>query len=134
LAFAVILASLILACAIVYAARTIASAVASQPPKDQANAPVSFSPKNVPQSPAGFPVEPSGVPIELETHLEVGSTVLAFSHGRWWRAEVTALEREEHVRIHYPGWDATWDETKPRSALEVDLGGAGEDGQSYRDE
>ena len=33
----------------------------------------------------GFPVEPSGIPIELETSLEVGTNVLAFSHGRWSR-------------------------------------------------
>jgi len=133
LPIALIIASVILASAIVYAARTIASAIARQPPKERANGFFSFSPVQAPQSPAGFPVEPSGVPVELETHLEVGSTVLAFSHGRWWRAEVTALEGEEHVRIHYPGWDPIWDASMPRGALQVDLGGAAEDPVAPRD-
>jgi hypothetical protein len=131
LPLAAILASVILASAILYAARTIASAIARRPPKERSNGFFSFSPEEVPQSPSGLPVEPSGVPVELETHLEVDSTVLAFSHGRWWRAEVTALEGEDRVRIHYSGWDPIWDESVPRSALQVNLGGAAEDGPPY---
>ena len=117
LAFAVVLASVILASAVVYAARTIARAVGRPP-------------RAIPRSPAGLPVEPSGVPVEPETPLEIGSTVLAFSQGQWWRAEVIGLEGEERVRIHFPGWDPSWDETVPRSDLQVDLGGGG-DGQGW---
>jgi hypothetical protein len=126
LPFAVILASVFLASAILYAARTIASAIAQQPPDGRGNCFIAFSPDQVPRSSAGFPVEPTGIPVEPETPLEVGSTVLAFSQGRWWRAEVTALEGE-HVRLRYPGWDQFWDESKPRSELQVDLGGIAED-------
>jgi hypothetical protein len=115
LAFSVVLASVILASAIVYASRKIAGAIARQS-------------AGMPQSAAGLPAEPSGIPVEPETPLEVGATVLAFSQGRWWRAEVIALEGGERVRIHYPGWDPTWDESVPRSELQVDLGGAA-DGQ-----
>ena len=127
LPFAVILASVILASAILYAARMIASTVAQPPPSGRDNGYVAISPNRVPHSAAGFPVEPSGIPVELQTPLEAGSTVLAFSQGRWWRAEVIALEDEEHVRLHYPGWDRAWDETKPRIELQVDLGVGTED-------
>ncbi len=132
LQLAVLLASLILASAIIYAARTIASSVAGQAPKARVKGFSTLRRETTPRSPAGFPVEPSGVPVELETYLEVGSTVLAFSHGRWWRAEVIALRGEEHVRIHYTGWDPAWDASVPRSALQVDLGGAAKDGPPYR--
>jgi hypothetical protein len=119
---AVILASMIVASALVYAARTIATAIAREQPSGPDSGRSATVPHQLPLSPAGFPVEPSGIPIEPETHLEVGSTVLAFSQGRWWRAEVTALEGDEHVCLHYPGWDQIWDESVPRSALQVDLG------------
>jgi hypothetical protein len=75
-----------------------------------------------PKSSEGFPVEPSGITVEPETPLEVGSIVLAFSQGRWWRAEVVALEENEMVRIHFPGWDAKWDVSVPRGELQVYLG------------
>jgi hypothetical protein len=134
LPLAVILASAILASAIVYSACAIASAIDRDSPERRAKRFVTLSRANAPQSPAGFPVEPSGVSVELETRLEVGSTVLAFSHGRWWRAEVTALEGEDQVRIHYCGWDPVWDESMPRDALQVDLGSGAEDGPFYQGE
>jgi hypothetical protein len=75
-----------------------------------------------PASSEGIPVEPSGIAIEPETPLDVGSVVLSYSQGRWWRAEVVALEENEMVRIHFPGWDVTWDASVPRGELQVDLG------------
>jgi hypothetical protein len=131
LPFAIVIASIILASAIIYSARTIATAIAQQPPGGRASSAFAFSPNQVPHSAAGFPVEASGIPVEPETQLEVGSTVLAFSQGRWWRAEVTALEGEEQVRLHYPGWDSFWDESRPRSELQVDLGGGTDDERPY---
>jgi hypothetical protein len=77
------------------------------------------------ESPAGaegFPVEPSGIAIEPETPLDVGSVVLSYSQGRWWRAEVVALEDDDLVRIHFPGWDEKWDVSVPRGELQVYLG------------
>jgi hypothetical protein len=70
----------------------------------------------------GTPVEPSGIAVEPETPLEVGSVVLSFTQGRWWRTEVVALEENEMVRIHFPGWDAKWDTSVPRGELQVYLG------------
>jgi hypothetical protein len=77
-----------------------------------------------PQSSEGFPIEPSGVHYDPETPLEVGTIVLAYSQSRWWRAEVVALEGDDQVRIHYPGWDEKWDATVPKTELQVDLSGS----------
>ena len=78
-----------------------------------------------PQSDEGRPVEPTDIPVGPETPLEVGSTVLSYSQGRWWRAEVIGLEPGDRVRLHFPGWDAKWDVTVPREELQVDLHGPG---------
>ena len=75
-----------------------------------------------PESSEGFPVEPSGIAIEPETPLDVGSIVLSYSQGRWWRAEVVALEGDDDVCVHFPGWDSKWDVTVPRGELQVFLG------------
>ena len=77
-----------------------------------------------PQSSEGFPVEPSGIQMEPETPLDIGSIVLSYSQGRWWRAEVVGLEDDDCVRIHFPGWDSTWDVTVPKTELQVDLSGS----------
>lgn len=75
-----------------------------------------------PQSSEGFPVEPSGIPMQPETPLDVGSIVLACSHGQWWRAEVIGIEDGDMVRIHYPGWESHWDTSVPKTELQVYLG------------
>ena len=72
-----------------------------------------------PLSAEGVPVTPSGIAVKSDTPLEPGSTVLAYSQGQWWRAKVVAV-REDVVQIHYPGWDAKWDESVRRSELQVD--------------
>jgi hypothetical protein len=69
----------------------------------------------------GHPVEPSEVYVQSDTPLEVGSTVLSYWGGRWWRAEVLGLEGDEIVRIHYPGWPSKWDTTVRRDELQVDF-------------
>ena len=79
-----------------------------------------------PHSDEGIPVEPSEIPVGPETPLEVGSRVLAYSQGRWWRAEVVSLEGEDHVKIHFPGWDPKWDTVVAREELQVDLHSASE--------
>jgi hypothetical protein len=101
-----------------YYGRELAVPAAANP----AAAAQALSGLETPKGEEGFPVEPSGIAVEPETPLEVGSVVLSFSQGRWWRAEVVALEGDEDVRIHYPGWDSKWDVTVPRSELQVYLG------------
>ena len=56
-------------------------------------------------------------PVTDSTELNVGDAVQANWHGSWWPAEVVALEEGGQVRIHYSGWDASWDETVDRSRL-----------------
>src|SRR5215218_3696096 len=48
------------------------------------------------------PVQPSGIPVTRATPLKVGSKVLA-PDGAWYRAEVLALNGEDGVRIRYTG-------------------------------
>ena len=76
----------------------------------------------MPLSAAGAPVEPSGIPYEPETPLEVGTIVLAFSQEQWWRAEVLGIDADGMVRIHFPGWDSSWDTSVPKTELQVYLG------------
>jgi hypothetical protein len=77
-----------------------------------------------PGGPEGYPLEPSGIQMQPETPLEIGSTVLSYSQGRWWRAEVVGIEEDDMVRIHFPGWDEKWDVTIPKTELQVDLAGS----------
>jgi hypothetical protein len=72
-----------------------------------------------PISEEGHPVEPSGIPVTAETKLALGSMVLVPAQGRWWRANVIAFEGPDHVRVHYFGWDAKWEEAVPRTELQV---------------
>jgi hypothetical protein len=74
-----------------------------------------------PQSNAGLPVEPSGVPVDDVTQLQLGATVLAYSQGRWWRAEVVAAEPPDRALLHFPGWDRRWDDRYPRHLLQADV-------------
>lgn len=76
----------------------------------------------MPQSSEGYPVEPSGIQMQPETPLDVGTIVLSCSHGQWWRAEVVAIEENDMVRIHYPGWESHWDASVPKTELQVYLG------------
>jgi hypothetical protein len=69
------------------------------------------------------PVEPSGIPVDRDTVLEAGDTVLAEWAGAWWRAEVIEVHKNGTVTVHYPGWDAQWDEAVPRRRLQVDIAG-----------
>jgi len=77
-----------------------------------------------PLSAEALPVEPSGIAVEPETRLEVGAAVLANWNGVWWRAQVIGLERDGRVRIHYAGWDSSWDETVSRGNLQMDISGS----------
>ena len=69
-----------------------------------------------------LPVQPSGIPVGPQTRLQPGMRVLVNWQGSWWRGEVLSVESADRVRIHYVGWDSSWDETVARSALQMDQG------------
>jgi hypothetical protein len=116
----IVLGSIVVAAALVYAAQILAK----RGPVAQELSPTGTAcghPIYYPNSAEGMPVKPSGRPVRPGTPLEVGSRVLAYDEGRWWRAEVTHLEPGGLVWLHFPGWDACWDTVVPRAELEVDL-------------
>jgi hypothetical protein len=80
----------------------------------------------LPRSDEGKPVEPHDIPVGPDTPLEVGSRVLSYSQGRWWRAEVVGFEDDDRVKVHFPGWDSKWDVVVARDDLQVDLHAADE--------
>ena len=120
---AIVLAAAIVAAALVYAAHTIARRLPGASAHHASALLPQFPIMEFPQTEAGAPVEPSGLPVGPDTILEPGDTVLAFSQERWWRAEVVRLEPGDRVRLHFPGWDAKWDDVFPRNDLQVDLTG-----------
>src|SRR5262245_8864699 len=91
---AIIIASLIIATALVLSTWIYARHGASKP------APFSpMFPPLPPLPPEAYPVEPSGIPVRSETPLEVGDSILANSEGVWYRAKVLDLESDGRVRI-----------------------------------
>jgi hypothetical protein len=118
---AILLASLILSAAVIYGARLIAEQVGSgYAPAAPAPAPLRTT-VELPAAPEAQSVAPSGITIGPTTPLKVGATVLAPDQGRWWRAEVVALEDGGRVRVHFRGWDPTWDRSVSRDQLQVDV-------------
>jgi hypothetical protein len=64
-----------------------------------------------------------GKPVGARTTLKPGDRVQVEQIGHWWAGEVLSLEQDGHVRVHYTGWDSSWDETVPRSRLRLDAPG-----------
>jgi hypothetical protein len=58
-------------------------------------------------------------PVRAETQLRVGDRVQGEWYGYWWEAEVLAVRDDGKVRVHWTGWDKSWDETVPRSRLRI---------------
>ena len=53
------------------------------------------------------------------TQLRIGDKVHVEWYGSWWAGEVLELNQDRTVRIHYSGWDSQFDETVPRSRLQI---------------
>ena len=112
--------AIVLGSAIVAAAILIGALIVARRLTAQMAAPM-FPFPSAPLPPEAMPTESSGAPVTDDTRLERGMTVLALWNGTWWNAEVVSLERDRQVRIHYKGWDVSWDEVVPRSRLQLDL-------------
>jgi len=111
---------IIVGCAIIGVAIVIAGWFFSRRPSQPKQVMMNGMIMESPDSPAGYPVVPSNIPVDSDTPLKKGMTVLSFSQGRWWRAEIVAIEPDEYVKIHFPGWDPKWDISIHRDELQVD--------------
>jgi hypothetical protein len=73
--------------------------------------------------PPWFPEEsggPPGQPVKTTTPLKPGDRLHVEQYGAWWPGEVLAVRDSGTVRIHYTGWEASWDEEVPRSRLRIE--------------
>ncbi len=64
------------------------------------------------------PVPASGITIDDGAVLQPGQGVLVEWGGQWWSGEVLWADGPQ-VRIHYLGWESSWDEVVPRSRLQA---------------
>ena len=119
---AIVLAGAMIAIGMVLSAWILGRSLAAKTVPSQA-AMLSF-PSFSSLPPEASPVEPSGIPINAHTRLEIGTPLLANWNGLWWRAQVIDLQSDGQVRIHYTGWDSSWDETLPRERLQMDISGS----------
>lgn len=51
------------------------------------------------------------------TPLAPGDTVQVDWQGSWWSGEVVEVQQDGRVKIHYSGWESSFDEVVPRSRL-----------------
>jgi hypothetical protein len=65
------------------------------------------------------PVRRVGGPVTAETALAPGAKVMAQWGNNWWEAEVLAVQPDGRVKVHYTGWDASFDEVVPRERLRL---------------
>lgn len=70
-----------------------------------------------PEPPDSGAVRPTSV--VPTTPLQVGQAVEALWQGKWWSAEVLALDPDGRVRIHYVGYSSAWDEVVERSRIRI---------------
>ena len=64
--------------------------------------------------------EPSGLEVSEQTELRPGQHLLVEWGGQWWAGGVLELRPDGKVKVHYIGWDSTWDELVPRSRLQLE--------------
>lgn len=65
----------------------------------------------------GAPIQPTGQPVTESTFLEPGMAVQVEWEGSWWSGKVLSVASNGDVKIHYVGWEDSWDEYVPRKRL-----------------
>ena len=60
-----------------------------------------------------------GDPVTDQTPLRPGDKVHVEWNSTWWAGEIVALNPDRSVRIHYSGWESQFDETVPRTRLQI---------------
>jgi len=58
-------------------------------------------------------------PIAPDHLLRPGDQVQAEWQGSWWAAQVVQVNEDGTARVHYGGWDDSFDETLPRERLSI---------------
>lgn len=56
-------------------------------------------------------------PVSADTILKTGDRLQVEWHGAWYPGEVMGLQENGDIKIHYAGWDDSFDEVVPRSRL-----------------
>jgi hypothetical protein len=72
----------------------------------------------------------NGKRVTARTELKVGDRLQAEQGGDWWDAEIVELLPNGKVKVHYTGWDESWDEVVPRSRLRLGSPGSDETGEA----
>ena len=67
----------------------------------------------------GSSVAASGKPVDASTALAQGDRVLVEQGSAWWRGRIKNVGDDGNVTIHYVGWESNFDETVPRSRLQL---------------
>lgn len=70
-------------------------------------------------APSPGPIASSGIAVTAETKLKVDQEVQVESGDEWWAGKVLMLLPDGRAKIHYVGWDSSWDEEVPRSRLQL---------------
>lgn len=63
------------------------------------------------------PVAATGLAVDDGTVLHPGQSILVEWGGQWWTGAVLWADGPQ-VRIHYRGWESSWDEVVPRTRLQ----------------
>jgi len=67
----------------------------------------------------GSSVPASGKLVDASTALAKGDRVLVEQGSVWWRGRINQIGDDGNVTIHYVGWESSFDETVPRSRLQL---------------
>ena len=73
--------------------------------------------KVVPPLTHPVPVQATGEPIDSTLPLKPADAVHVEWGNAWWKASVIEALPDGNVKIHYTGWESSWDEVVPRSRL-----------------
>jgi len=65
------------------------------------------------------PIASSGIAVGKTMPLKPGQAVQVEWGGEWWAGKILELLPDGRSKIHYVGWDSTWDEIVPRSRLQL---------------
>ncbi len=66
------------------------------------------------------PIPSSNRTIAPDTPLDVGQDLQIKWGESWWAGTILGFEPDGRIRVHYFGWEDSWNEPKPRAELQLD--------------